>query len=476
MPRRKFESVRTDFDNLPSIGLLDEMNFGPDQDQLFGWLESLLALQSACKSEGDLAFQACSAIIDLVGLDYAMLVDCQGSSPRVIATSARDQEGSDRIDGELLARVKDQRATLFESTVPLAADDQSPQPLASVASPVFDRSDRIVRVLVAARRLNSASRYQGVRRLEALAVQLLAGLLGTHSIIENRQDVSIWLQSQLERFASPELIEAMTQDPDIFEPRQREITVLFADIQGFTGLTERVGAEKTFSMISNVMNQLTGCILDEKGFIMGYLGDGIAAMWNAPADQPDHAELACWAAVNMQKVMTKVRQFWEFVSGETLKARIGIATGTAHVGNAGSRWRMNYSALGSCVNFASRLEAANKSLGSSVLISAETKSKLFSRFDLQRIGPLLVKGMGQAEQVFELMVDPAARDRQQIQQYESVLQLIENRQFEEASRILVNTRTGCDAIDSRIKFLETQIESLRKSAPDEPLAFRLSEK
>ena len=87
---------------------------------------------------------------------------------------------------------------------------------------------------------------------------------------------------QLEQFASPKLVQAMTSDPGILEAQEREISVLFSDIRGFTGLTARVGAEKAFTMIRNLMNQLTGCILDEEGFIMGYAGDGIAAMWNAP--------------------------------------------------------------------------------------------------------------------------------------------------------------------------------------------------
>ena len=95
-------------------------------------------------------------------------------------------------------------------------------------------------------------------------------------------------------------------------------------------------------------------------------------------------------------------------------------------------------------------------------------------FDLQRIGPIIVKGMDHAEQVFELDVDPSRKNRQLVRQYELALRLIENRQFDEARKILVNVQRDGGATDSRIQFLKSQLESLQVTAATEPIAFRLT--
>ncbi|MEZ6075859.1 MAG: adenylate/guanylate cyclase domain-containing protein [Pirellulaceae bacterium] len=246
----------------------------------------------------------------------------------------------------------------------------------------------------------------------------------------------------------------------MLDAREREITVLFSDIRGFTGLTERVGAEKTFVMIRNLMNQLT-LYLGRKRFYHGLRRDGIAAMWNAPASQLDHAELACWAAINMQREMAKLSQFWNFITGEVLEARIGISTGIAHVGNAGSRWRMNYSALGPCVNLASRLEGANKFFGTSILISQSTKDRLFSSLELRRIGPVLVKGVDQIEQVYELRLDSksSSNSARCFADYEQALQWFEQRKYDRASQVIEESQIRCGDGD-RLCVLKNQIDSL----------------
>ncbi|MEL6898985.1 MAG: adenylate/guanylate cyclase domain-containing protein, partial [Planctomycetota bacterium] len=245
------------------------------------------------------------------------------------------------------------------------------------------------------------------------------------------------LRTQLAQFASPDLIGEMEKDPNFLEAREREVTVLFADIQGFMQLSQRVGPAKTFEIIRNLMDGCTGCILDESGFIIDYAGDGIAAMWNAPTQQPDHAELACWAALNMQRTMSKLSQFWSFVANETLGMRIGIHSGVAHVGNAGSRWRLKYSPIGATVNLASRLEGCNKHLGTRVLISGETHRRLFSSLPTHRIGPVRMKGANQAIDVYQLICESEqAEGNSQRERYASALRAFEQSDFVNARQIL----------------------------------------
>lgn len=228
-------------------------------------------------------------------------------------------------------------------------------------------------------------------------------------------------------------------------------------------------------MIRNLMDQLTGSILDEEGFIIDYAGDGIAAMWNAPADQPDHAELACWAAIHMQKVMDKLSEFWNFIAGETLSAGIGINTGIAHVGNSGSRWRLKYSPIGSTVNLASRLEGANKHFGTSILISEETRQQMFTSFPLRRVGPVMTKGSLEPIQVFQLLTEEQNENVSSdvLATYETALKSYEQRDFKATISLLEGLlSTRSDTISERL------LAQARKDieSPNQNLAIRLQQK
>ncbi len=439
------------------------------------WFETLLAISQTHRGEGNFAKNAALAVVELIGLDGGLVMLYNSGVWSVAGIASKSGVSIESYCPTIFERIVESRATFFESHVMLESSDDPSQVQAVVASPILDSAGTVVGALCGAKRL-AADRTEGIHRLEARVVQFLAAVIGAGLIAENRQADASRFQMQLEQFASPSLVRAMKDDPSILDAREREITVLFSDIRGFTGLTERVGAEKTFVMIRNLMNQLTRCILDENGFIMGYAGDGLAAMWNAPANQQDHAELACWAAINMQREMAKLSQFWNFITGEVLEARIGISTGIAHVGNAGSRWRMNYSALGPYVNLASRLEGANKFFGTSILISQSTKERLFSSLELRRIGPVLVKGVDQIEQVYELRLDSKSNSAPCFADYEQALQLFEQSRFRLASKVIEESQSRCGDGDMAMRVLKNQIDSLDASAYQGAPAIRLPTK
>ena len=108
---------------------------------------------------------------------------------------------------------------------------------------------------------------------------------------------------------------------------------------------------------------LTAAVLDHDGLIIDYYGDGLAAMWNAPADQPEHPELACRAALAMIEALPAVGEKWAKVLPDELRIGVGVHTGVAQVGNAGSSRRAKYGPRGANVNLASRIEGATKAVG-----------------------------------------------------------------------------------------------------------------
>lgn len=438
-------------------------------------LETVLTLQQSSLGHIDIFKMATDAVVEMIGLNEGLVVAAKPNGWNIIASSSRNGSNPKDYSKQILERVVTGKKTFFES-VATSSETKDTENRAFVASPIFDNSDRVVGVLFGSRKMERDTGQCEIPRLEALLLQLIAGVISSTIICEDRRAEASHLQTQLEQFESPKLVQALKDDSDILEAREREVTVLFSDIRGFTGLTERVGTEKTFAMIRNLMNQLTGCILDEEGFIMGYAGDGISAMWNGLSDQPDHAELACWAAVNMQKEMAKLKQFWNFLTGEQLEARIGISTGTAHVGNVGSRWRLHYSALGSCVNLASRLEAANKFFGSSILMDDSTKNALFSRFNIRRIGPVIVKGADQATNVYELLGEANRAVPQFVQEYETALSLFEAREFASAQQAIASSVEQNVHHDLAAAELLAQIQSQLSNSSNLEPAIRLSSK
>ena len=142
--------------------------------------------------------------------------------------------------------------------------------------------------------------------------------------------------------------------------------------------------------------------MSHSGTVDKFIGDAIMAMWNAPADDPDHAVNACAAALAFQRAngATQCRVRTRRMAG--LPKRIGLHSGEAVVGNIGSEDRMNYTALGATVNLAARLEGLNKNYGTSILVSAALKQRAGSRFLFRSVDRISPKGFAEAFEIYEL--------------------------------------------------------------------------
>jgi adenylate cyclase len=147
----------------------------------------------------------------------------------------------------------------------------------------------------------------------------------------------------------------------VLEGKVKELTVFFSDIAGFTTLSESVNPEELVELLGGYLDELTSIIAEHQGTVDKFLGDGVMAFWGAPADRPEHAALACEAAVRIQRRLAG--------RGGALSTRIGLATGEVVVGNIGTHERMNYTVMGDVVNLAARLEGLNKQYGTSIMIS-----------------------------------------------------------------------------------------------------------
>lgn len=217
-----------------------------------------------------------------------------------------------------------------------------------------------------------------------------------------------YLKRAFAQYLAPSIVDEIVKRPQALHlgGEERTVTVFFSDIEGFTSLSESMQPEDLAHFMNTYLSAMTSIILEEQGTIDKYVGDAIVAFWNAPLDEPDHAAKAVRAALRCQDMLE---------TGQFPKTRFGIHTGKAVVGNMGSEFRFNYTALGDAVNTASRLESANKELGTRVLVSADTVQAVRGRanagsalagpelelIEFRRLGLLAVPGKSLPVEVWE---------------------------------------------------------------------------
>ena len=272
-----------------------------------------------------------------------------------------------------------------------------------VAAPILDRKGVVIAVLYGERRLNSVvTTGKRVSKLDAMLIELLAGGVATGLARLEQERAAVSFQTQLEQFFTPELARQLATRPELLIGQDLEITALFCDIRGFSRISRNHGPTFTLDWINDVLSTLSDCVLAHDGVVVDYIGDELLAMWGAPEPQPDHAERACRAAIEMMGCLTALNERWQGPLGEAMGFGIGVNTGIARVGNTGSRRKFKYGPLGDTVNVASRVQGASKYFKSSLLITRATRDRLGPEFQARRLGNARVVNIAEAIALFEL--------------------------------------------------------------------------
>jgi adenylate cyclase len=180
----------------------------------------------------------------------------------------------------------------------------------------------------------------------------------------------------------------------------RDITVMFADLPGFTKLTETYGAEVA-PFLTEFLTLATKAIHREGGTVDKFIGDCIMGLWNAPLPEAQHALRACRAAEAIRRAMRALPRPDGRQSAPSI--RIGINSGVALIGNVGSAERLSYTAIGDVVNVASRLETLCKTFEVEILISEATRAHCGKAIMVRPLGATAIRGRAEALQIFELV-------------------------------------------------------------------------
>jgi adenylate cyclase len=184
---------------------------------------------------------------------------------------------------------------------------------------------------------------------------------------------------------------------------RREITVVFTDVENFTGMTEDRDPTAVMRFTSRYFAAMSEAIMTNKGTVDKFIGDAVMGIWNAPMQDENHVENACLAVLACIEANRKLNAEFESEGWPAYRTRFGIHTGDTVVGNIGSPDRMSYTALGATVNLAARLESLNKNYGTSVLVSEAVKRRAGLPFCFRRIDSVKPKGFATEVEIYELV-------------------------------------------------------------------------
>ena len=210
------------------------------------------------------------------------------------------------------------------------------------------------------------------------------------------------IRSKMERYHSPAVIDEIVKgviSADESEIRNAEVSIMFADITGFTSVSESQKPEEVAEFLSHFFSCAVDSIFSYGGTLDKFIGDAVMAFFGAPIPQDDHADRAVLAGLMMQRLVADWNAEREKAGLPIVRIRVGINSGPAVVGNVGTEKRVDYTVLGSSVNIASRLESGVAKPGQ-LVISVNTRDRLVGSFDMEPLGEFALKGLQQKMPVF----------------------------------------------------------------------------
>ena len=230
-----------------------------------------------------------------------------------------------------------------------------------------------------------------------------ASAMSYNAATEGRQKAQI--KGMFEKYVDKAVVKQILDNPSLVKlgGEEREITTLFADIEGFTSMAEKMGPTNTVGMLNSYLTEMSNIIIEHGGTIDKYIGDAIMSFWGAPLSDGDQAFNSCAAAINMQRKLTALHTKWIHYGRPVVNQRIGVNTGRAVVGNMGAETRLNYTAIGDAVNLAARLEGVNKEYGTRLLMSEFTYRKVHDKVLSREMDLVVVMGKSEPVRIYELI-------------------------------------------------------------------------
>lgn len=278
---------------------------------------------------------------------------------------------------------------------------ESPLSLA-VGVPLIDHKTLVGFIYLDATRSDFSLSKADIDFLETLGHLTSIALAKANLETKQRQDHE--LLGRLEKHVGAEIMRLVREkkldlDSSLLETQEREVTILFSDIKGFTTLSETLSPNEIAFLLNGYFDHMADCVSRNHGYLNKYIGDAVMAVFGAPYSVGNDAENAIRCAMDM---LVKLTQYWKSIDEKKrFKIRIGINTGIVTAGNIGSVSRMEYTVIGDSVNLASRLESNCEPM--SILVGESTYLKVQDLFKFQQLGSIKVKGKAEPVNVYKVL-------------------------------------------------------------------------
>jgi adenylate cyclase len=447
---------------------------------LIGFLQAGMDVLEAATGSTDLFDRAARAVVDFVALDSARVLLLDNGVWRSRAVQTAPTVDSTRLgppSSSVLERMRQEKKTFWELPEQSSSAAESLAGVETVvAAPILSKEGSVLGALYGERRRMIRPGTPGISEMEAMLVELLARGVAAGLSLQEEQRKALSARVQFEQFFTPELARQLASNPTMLEGQDRDVTVMFCDIRGFSRISLNLGAAQTIRWCREVLDALSECVLEEGGVLVDYVGDGLMAMWGAPDDQPDHPMRACRAALAILERIPELNTRWHDTLGEDMMLGIGINTGSAQVGNVGSKHKFKYGALGNTVNLASRVQGATKYFKARVLITGETASRLDPGMLCRRLGRVKVVNIKTPVDLYELFPLDWPFGWQARDEYERALTLFEQKDYGASARTLAAWRGQCPSDDPVLVLMYRAVRAMVEGEPPDHPVWELKEK
>ena len=260
---------------------------------------------------------------------------------------------------------------------------------------------------------------------------IISLIIGYFYEIKKKEEIKNKFASKVSKDVMEELLKNI--DDNSLKAQNKEVTIFFSDIRGFTNISEKINKpELLIKYLNQYMTPMSEVITKNKGTIDKYIGDAIMAYWNAPFDIENHADKAVTSAIEQLNELKELNKNLEITNQPLIAIGIGITTGIATVGEIGSIGRSDYTIIGDSVNLGSRIESLCKFYDVSLIISEDTKEKLTKDYIFRYLDYVKVKGKENPIKLWEVLVDSNDEIKEELKIYHEAIALFTNKKIKEA--------------------------------------------
>lgn len=303
----------------------------------------------------------------------------------------------------------------------------------------------------------------------SFAVVILSGFLtsGMRFWLED-MDKRV-LKKAFSNYVSPEIVSQIMKEGSVesLKGEEREITIIFTDIRGFTSMTEKLHPTQVVELLGRYFTPMTAIVRESGGTLDKFVGDALMAFWNAPVNVPEHPRRAIQALLDMQVKLAELNVSLQADFGVRLAMGGGIHTGVAQVGNMGTSDLMNYTAIGDAVNTASRVEGMCSKYGSTAVVSGDTRNRCLNDFAWQRLDTVRVKGREQGVELwYPMSFAEAERRRDELALWAQAFGHYEKGEFSATHEICTGLARDYNSV-KLYKIFEERSAELAAHVPDQ---------